>query len=143
MPNENDPKFAEILKLASNDDDEAFKFVLLWSSYSHKFDDLVDGDTELTAANMVECNNILQRMLSGVFYQRHPEMLGLQLYLVGEAYAASEQFKDAAPDSNEREWANFLRHAGNDVIRAVAAITGGEVLLKEVSKKLRQYSINA
>lgn len=140
MPNENSQEFAYLLDKIANGDKDALLVCRLWTTYCHKFDDLVDSDVPLTADNMVECNNVLTRMLTNSFFVQYKDLLMLNLIMVGEAYAAAENMK-VMPGVKEQEWAAYLRHSGNDFLRLIALLTGGEKHLANMSRKLRELSI--
>lgn len=131
MPNENDSEFAALIGLAANQDQEALLCLNLAISYFHKFDDVIDGDIKLTARSLVELNNLLTRLQTCKFYRDYSSILTSHLMLIGEDYVASNE---------EDSYWNVLRHNGNNFVRIVALLTGGEQLMNEVSKQLRAFS---
>lgn len=140
MPAEFDPEFAALLEEASCGNNDALQCLMLATTYMHLFDDVVDGDLKLTAANLVKVNNIFARLLTCNFFIANKAILLAQLLLIGECYAAAEEYKTSGFEKR-REWSNYMRHCGNDFIRAVALLCGGEAGLIYVSRKLREYSL--
>lgn len=140
MPNENSEDFRTALECVANGNVDAKEFVLLWTTYCHKFDDLVDGDTAPSAENLVECNNVLLRICNSRFFTQHYAALSVVILLTAETYAACERLKKSE-STYEKEWAEMFRHCGNDVLRAVALLTGGEKHLNYVSNLLREFAV--
>lgn len=120
------------MEKAANSNQDAYVSIDLAVSYFHQFDDLVDGDTEFNARNFVKVNNLLTRLLTSKFFCENRGVLLAQILLIGDDYIASVE----SPEYWDR-----LRHNGNNFIRLIALITGGENLFIEVSKELRDFSV--
>lgn len=127
--------FADI----ANGDEAALQFIRLWSSYCHLFDDLIDGDLAPTAIKFAECENLLARLLSCEFFKRHSEIILVLRIMISEAHTASEYLR--ALQGRERDWGLFLSHSGNDMLRFVAVVTGGEKHLASISARLRNLTL--
>lgn len=121
--------FKELLKQTANGNEEAFKFLALWISYAHKFDDLIDE--HFSVAELINANNELAALLTCEFFTDHKFILLPQIYLAAEAYQASET------SQKDSFLGVYLSHEGNNVIRTVALITGGYNLLVKISESLR------
>ncbi len=126
MPFENDIEFRGLLEQISNGDIKALICAELAVSYFHTFDDVVDGDKFGCARTMTECNNLFARLLCCEFFRLHQGVLLPQLILIADDYATS----------NECKRYDFLRHNGNNFLRLIALITGGENHLVRCSRKL-------
>lgn len=131
----------DIFKEITGDNEEAYKFICLWSSYCHKFDDLVDKDVNFSTENLLELNRILLRLTTCKFYDDYrPTVMALQI-MIGENYVASEKLRIAKKDLPSFQLGLFLSHCGNDMLRFVALVVGGENHLNYVSEKLRELTI--
>jgi hypothetical protein len=132
---------AEILfKEIANGDGEALNFIRLWSSYCHTFDDLVDGDTSPTALAFAENQGLFTRLLFCPFFRRYEQDSLILRALISEAHTASEDMRKSS-NPRERDWGLFLSHSGNDMLRFVALVTGGEKHLIEMSRKIRELTL--
>ena len=120
-----------IVKTA-NGNTEAQKFLELWYSYAHQFDDLIDE--RFSVVDLINANNELARLLTTEFFESHKFLLLPQLYLAAEAYQASETTQ------KDTFVGTYLSHEGNNMLRTVALITGGWRLLAEVSEEIRRIT---
>lgn len=128
-----------IFKSTANGDEEALLFIALWSSYCHLLDDLIDKEIAPTALKFIECNNLLTRLLTCEFFLRHRNIILTLKCLIGENYAASESMR--TQDGRIKDWGLFLSHSGNDMLRFVALVTGGEAHLNSISAQLRDLTL--
>lgn len=129
----------ELFLEAAGEDGEAARFLMLWSSYCHSLDDLVDGDIAPTALKFIECNNLLTRLLTCEFFTSHRNNILVLKCLIGESFLASEELRRG--EGREKDWGLFLSHSGNDMVRFVALVTGGESKLNSISRKLRALTL--
>lgn len=129
-----------LFKEIANGSQAAYDFCVLWSSYCHKFDDIVDGDIAPQAANFVEVDNLLTRVLTCEFFRANGSIILAQKLLISESYVASEVMRQSE-NTKRKEWGLFLSHAGNDMLRLVSIITGGEPHLQYISEKLRTLTL--
>jgi hypothetical protein len=120
------------LEKAAGGNQHAYRCADLAVSYFHAFDDIIDGDTPLSSRSLVKLNNLFLRLCACQFFCENRAILMPLLILIGEDYVASNE--------ESKHW-RILRHSGNNFIRAIALITGGEELLFEVSKELRDFSV--
>lgn len=124
--------FEEICK----GDESALQFCKLWSTYCHEFDDLVDGDTKPTALAFAETQHIFARLMNCEFYKKYAPDIQLLRILISEYYTESEEMR-SSKNPRLREWGLLQSHCGNDMLRFVALVTGGEKHLRDMSRKLR------
>lgn len=113
----------------ANGDDEAFKFITLYTKYCHEIDDLVDES--FIVEDLMKSQVSLSCVFSCEFFKKYFSILFTQIHLAGETYQASE--------TTEKDTAlgEFLSHEGNNVLRTVALLTGGYRHLVDVSQQIR------
>lgn len=114
---------------------DAAEFLRLWRAYVHQIDDLCDGHREvLTCPEVFAAANLLY---SSAFYRQHAPALFVTVQLVTCAYEDS-----LALAHRSEPWADplseVLRHAGSDLVRAVAFICGGYAHLRRLSPALHE-----
>lgn len=127
-------EFTLVLEKASNGNQEALHCMRLASTYFHTFDDLVDRDIELSAFTFSNCNNLFLKLILNPFFLQHNQLLGTILLLISDDYIASNE--------EDKYW-NNLRHCGNTFFKTVALLTGGDKLMLEVGRMLRQCSMDS
>lgn len=123
----------ELYEFIAKGDLEALKFIKLWSTYAHRFDDLIDE--EFNVAELIKTNNELTGLLTCKFFQTYTPTLLPQLYLAAEAYQASETVE------KDTMTGICLSHEGNNMLRTVALICGGFDHLLSVSIKIRELTL--
>lgn len=127
----------DLHKKAANEDSFAMVFLNLWSEYCHDIDDLIDEkkhDAE-TLCKLLILANVLY---STHFYVNHATALKLVVLNITNAYADSVKW-DKAGDW-QGKWADTLRFAGAEMVTAVAMITGGYDLVRQISPLLREVN---
>lgn len=125
-------KFDEIAKLAANGNEDAYVFIKLWHSYAHMFDDLIDENFSIE--NLIAASNEKTKLLTCKFFREYGASLLPLIYLSAEAYQASETLE------KDSFLGLYLSHEGNNIIRAVALITGDFKLLVKVSTEIRKLT---
>lgn len=132
-PGVND-QVTDFLVLIANRDPSAGEFMNLWHQYCHRVDDCIDEnlwDAErLLALFMLACE-----VYSSPFYVRHCASLRMPALIATSVYADSINF-ERSPELWKRQWAEVMRHAGNDMAYAVAMITGGWKHLRKIGRPL-------
>lgn len=110
---------------------EAAEFLCLWSRYCHAVDDVVDGDTK-DAEGIISAFAQAPLVYGHPFYLEHMSALRVVALLVSNMYADSE---DMARGSEpwHHQFAEAYRHAGNEMVMAVALICGGYEHMRDVS----------
>lgn len=118
-----------VLSLAANGQPEAERWLRAFYLWAHALDDFLDEPSRLRIEALgLSVNAIL--LTQYPFFQAHQGRLTVLLGVVAAQYEASLNLDLPLP---LREG---LRLAGNQVILAVALITGGQALLDEVSAEL-------
>lgn len=102
------------------------QYLVLWV---HAFDDFLDEPNRPRSEVIGLCANLIM-LTTHEFYQQHALTLGPLMGVVAAQYEASLNL-DLPVTLREG-----LRLAGNQVILAVALLTGGPALLEEVNNKL-------
>lgn len=131
----------DLFKIIANENEDAYKFICLWSSYCHLFDDIIDKDKVGDINSLLELNRILLRFTTCKFYDDYRQTIMSLQILIGESYQASESLRKNKEDIKSFNLGLFLSHSGNDMLRFVALVTGGENHLNYVSKELRALTI--
>lgn len=117
-------------------DREAMDFLCnWWAPYVHGIDDIIDGD-----ANGPE--EVLREFARAVGLYAHPfylrNLAGLKQVVlnVTNAYADSVAWEKSGV-AWQREWADHHRHAGMEMVIAVATICGGYEHARSISQEQR------
>jgi hypothetical protein len=113
--------------LASSGQPEAFLFLMAWHGWCHAIDDHVDERRD--AREAVDLCADAAVLFSSVFYHRHTAQLAPVVALVAAKYRSSLKTKSGRLQ-------DALRIAGNDMVLAVAYLTGGEPCIRRVSEVL-------
>jgi hypothetical protein len=130
MQNISQKDLKDFYSLVANNNEDAYNFIVLWQTYCHSFDDLVDD--KCTVEELINNNLGLAKVMKNKFFSLHAELLYPQIYLSAEAYRASEK------EEKNTSLGEFLSHEGNNMIRTVALITGGFQHLIKISQEIRR-----
>lgn len=112
-------------------DAEAKAFIAGWARWCHGIDDVVDGDRD-SAEDIIRAFAGSILLFSSPFYQRHTVHLAAIALNVAHKYADAARWEHSGVEW-ERRWADYLRHAGRDMMMAVAFIIGGYDHAREMS----------
>lgn len=104
-----------------------------WADYCHLIDDIVDGHAPPEAA--IRMGSLAATLYSSRFYQRHAAVLHLQVQLITNAFHDSLELAGRS-EPFARQLAGVYRHAGGDMVRAVALLCGGYDHLRRLSLRL-------
>ena len=127
-------EYAELLDELTCGDAEARQFLdPWWRDYCHLIDDLADGHALPEQA--VRMGALAVTLYSLPFYRRHADRLQVVVLLVTNAFADSLELEQR-PEPYARRLASVMRHAGGDLVRAVALICGGYDHLRRISPRL-------
>jgi hypothetical protein len=118
-------------------DAEAASFLREWSSYVHRVDDLVDGDATGAEA-LLEAFAAACLLYSHPFYLRHLAALRGVALVIANVYADSVAWERSGV-AWQREWADHNRHAGMEMVIAVAQICGGYAHARRLSLEQRVH----
>ena len=128
-------------------DREAMEFLLLWRAYVHNVDDIIDQDTSemeepRRAEFILKTFALAIRLYSHPFYLRNIQALRAVAYSITNAYADSVLFErvssvECRGEEWKQQWADHHRHAGAEMVLAVAQICGGYDHVRTLSPELR------
>lgn len=113
----------------------AAEFLCLWARWCHGIDDVVDGDTK-DAEGMISAFALAPLVFGHPFYVDNLSALRVVTLLVSNMYADSEEMM-AGDKIWMKQFANVYRHAGNEMVLAVALICGGYEHLRAISGEQR------
>jgi hypothetical protein len=116
----------------------AIDFVQRTLAYFHAADDVIDlrPDPEATIRAMV----LGQNVYCHPFFLRHAAALNTAMRTCISTYADSVAWERSS-DPAKREWADYARHVGMELILVVADICGGWEHRRKVSLELRGYNL--
>lgn len=114
---------------------EAMHWLLLWRRYVHEIDDLVDGDRRGPECLLATFALAIE-LYSHPFYLKNISGLRQMALNVTNCYADSVAWEHS-PTGYQRDWADHARHAGAEMVLAVAAICGGYDHMRAISPELR------
>jgi len=126
----------QLMLRCAKGDAAAADFLMHWLAYVHDVDDLVDGDmqgTEFLMAMLIRALNLYTHP----FFKRHEAALKQQVINITNAYADSVPGEHSGEEW-ERTMADVQRHAGVEMVLAVASICGGWEHTRSVSRRLRE-----
>lgn len=121
-------------------DEEAMHFLLTWAEYCHALDDIVDGD-RTDPEHIIRTAGMLPVVLfTHSFFLRSVQIasaLRQVALLVANTYADSVAWERSASEWKRRH-ADVMRHAGNEMVFAVAQIVGGYDHARKLSAAQRE-----
>lgn len=127
-----------LMETAANGNVAAQEFLVLWNLYCHAIDDLIDAAERPAAERVLAVFAQAATLYSHPFYRQHTPSLLAVVLLVTSTYADSVKM-EALPGWPSRV-ADVLRFCGNDMVCAVALITGGYDHMRRISGQLRAVS---
>lgn len=103
---------------------EAMEFLAhFWSPYVHQIDDIIDGERK-SPREVLATFALAAQLFAHPFYLKNLAALKQLVLTVTVLYADSVEFERSAVGW-QREWADHNRHAGMEMVVAVAMICGG------------------
>lgn len=126
---------ARILRVCAGDR-EAFDFLCVWARYCHEVDDIIDGDRR-DVADILSTFALAPMVYSHPFYLRHLPALRQVVLLVANMFAESVEWEKSMVPWR-REFAGVYRHAGNEMVIAVAQLCGGYDHARMISGEQRE-----
>jgi hypothetical protein len=126
---------AEWLEMLCPRNPEAQSFIQAWVRYCHEVDDIIDG--ERTSAEEILATFVVAMLVcSHPFYLRHiAELRGLAMCITN-MYADSVAWEKSQIPW-QHQFADCYRHAGNEMIMAVARLCGGWEHARKFSQSQR------
>lgn len=130
--NDEEKRILEICK----GNQEAYDFLNLWARYCHEIDDIVDG-ARLAPEEVIATFALATMVYSHPFYLRNLPALRQVVLLIANMYADSVAWENEGQQW-QREFSNCYRHAGNEMVFAVAQLCGGFEHVRSVSAEQRE-----
>jgi hypothetical protein len=127
--------FDQALARACLNDAEAMSFLRLWSGYVHGIDDLIDEPGMTNEAKIGLFIQALQ-VYNHPFYLKHRTSLNPIIIGVTNLYADSVAW-EKSPDAWKQAFSDWARHAGAEMVLAVANLAGGYAHMRRISLELR------
>lgn len=114
---------------------EAMDFVVRWTAYVHAIDDIEDEETtpEFRLAAFI----MALELYTSPFFVRHAAALKQVALNCTSLYADSVAW-EKSEDQFKKDFANFARHGGTEMVLAVASIVGGYAHMRRVSLEIRE-----
>ena len=114
---------------------EAMEFLTRWANYVHAIDDIEDEATtpEFRLATFIQA----LELYTSPFFMKHAAALKVLVLNCTNAYADSLAWEKST-DQFKRDFANFARHGGTEMVLAVAGIVGGYGHMRRVSLEIRE-----
>lgn len=118
----------------ANGNEQAESFLWTWGCYLRAVDDVIDEGKwepeEILRVMMLACT-----FYSHPFYVAHSNQLQMPVIVATNFWLDSIKWEKEA-ELWKRQWADVMRHSGNEVILAVAMIAGGWEGIREFSAPL-------
>ena len=127
-----------LMAQAANENRGAHEFLVLWNRYCHAIDDLIDADHRPDPDDLLAVFMQAAVLYSHPFYQAHSAHLVTVVATVTNTYADSVKMERM--EGWPKQTADVLRFCGNDMVCAVAFITGGYAHMRQISGQLRFVS---
>lgn len=115
---------------------EAKRFLIAWSQYVHAIDDLIDGAERPAPEALLQTFAKAIAVYSDPFYLQHIEALRQVAVSATNLYADSVAWEQS-PMPWHRHFADWARHAGAEMVLAVAHLCGGYEHMRSLSLELR------
>lgn len=114
---------------------EALDFLRGWLIYCHAVDDVVDEQltTDGKISAFIACLDVFTRP----FFLRHGAALKPAVFNIANLYADSVAWEKSSVPW-KKDFAEFARHAGAEMVLNVAAIVGGFAHMRSISAEVRE-----
>ena len=126
--------FEAALHRACQGQPAAMDFLRHWSRYVHGIDDLIDEPT--SHEFRIGLFAWALELYNHPFYLQHRERINPIILMATNAYADSVAWEQS-PDAWKRQFSDWARHCGAEMVLCVAGIVGGYAHLREISLELR------
>lgn len=128
-----DLKDRELLRAICCGQEGAVDFLICWRAYVHLIDDIVDG--EAPVAEVIRVGAMANTLFTSKFYRVHADALYVTVQLLTMAYRDSVEWEKSGV-AWQAQIADVIRHAGADMVRAVALLCGGYAHLEKYSLEI-------
>jgi hypothetical protein len=114
---------------------EAMEWLTLWSEYVHAIDDIVDKERD-GVEDVLRTFARAVMLYSHPFYLKNLAALRAVVLVIGNLYADSVGWEKSLV-AWQRNWSDHNRHAGMEMVIAVAQICGGYEHGRAISEEQR------
>lgn len=129
----------DLYKEAANGDPDALVFILAFHGFAHRIDDFVDGEAALGPEELIELLMLANSLYSTPFYLANAPRLSGVVAGIANTYLDSVAWEKDMVEW-KRKVADTIRLCGNDMVTAVAFITGGFTHMRKLSLRLREFA---
>jgi hypothetical protein len=135
------PNAKAFMAAAANGDKYAYDFLWRFWCFAHCYDDLLDGDKEVSMnMGMREFVNFFTMISFNPFYQKHKEQLYALIIQVCTRWLDGDEW-EKSDDKIKRIASHVVRCGDIDLYMHVAYLTGGWDNMRNL-KGMRQYDSN-
>lgn len=129
----NEHALTRAMTLAAHGDAAALRYLQIAAGAARTLDDLVDADHPVPGADAVLVfQSLLVEIHGNAFFQRHRDALALQHAVILNAWLDANALA-RVPDRTTVLYAHVLRDYVNELLGAVAFLTGGWMHLRKIS----------
>jgi hypothetical protein len=129
---------ARFYQLVANGNTAGLDFLTRFHAYMHEIDDIID-ERDWNNERVLKCFASACLLYSHPFYSANRHRLGTAILVATSLYNDANKW-ERDPALWKRWWADVMRHAGNEVIFAVAQICGGWGHLKSLTAPMMAMS---
>ncbi len=138
--NHTNPALIEEISAALSNHPDAKEFILLYSAYVHRIDDIIDEPEKRSDPEfMLQTFQLAADVFSCDFYHKHRNVLRPTEFLINNTYADSVQWERSS-EIWKRQEADVLRHTAIDMFLLVTAICLGRDATRKISLRFREYA---
>lgn len=127
-----------LMQQAAAGNTSAHEFLVLWNLYCHAIDDLIDAPERPSPERVLAVFMQAAVLYAHPFFRTHAGSLLPVVAHVTSTYADSVKMEGM--EGWPAQAADVLRFCGNDMVTAVAFITGGYAHMRDLSGRLRFVS---
>lgn len=125
----------DFFTMVARGDHDAERFLALWGAYCHDVDDVIDENL-WDAEHIVSVLALAVTFYSDPYYVRNVALLRMPVLMATAVFADSCIWEQKEQPLWKRQFADVMRHSGNEVINCVAFIQGGYDHMQQVSLPL-------
>ena len=138
--NHTDPALIEELSSLLANHPDAKEYILLYSAYVHRIDDIIDEPDKWRDPEFVlQTFQLAADVFSCDFYHKYRNILRPTEFLINNTYADSIIWERSSVEWKRKE-ADVIRHTAIDMLFLVVAITLGRDAVRKISEKYRTYA---
>lgn len=121
-------------RTVANGNELAREWLCLFHDYCHELDDVIDIP-DWSPARVLAVFERANLIYTHPFYAAYRAQLTPAIQVATAIYSDANHW-EKEPDLWKKQWADVMRHSGNEVIFSVAFITGGYAHLKSITRPM-------